>query len=973
MSLFRAIVKSLVKNLGNLGGGMAGVPVAGDIVVDAWEYWCQDVDKEKMRGEIESYARQSVKDALAEARQIVEADAPGLSVTIQKQIIDYVCLVPGSIRRSLRRPGDHAGLTVPPGLLLRQANDLLPFLPAKLPRFQMGDRPLPDTDLELLELVGQGGFGEVWKARHVDRPDSPSVALKFCLDTSAARSLENEHNLLDHISRTGNIDGVVQLRCAHLRATPPCLEYEFVEGGDLTGLIAELHADGTPASDVVARTVLQLTRIIAHVHRQNPPIIHRDLKPANILVRRELQDLSFKIADFGIGALAAKKALLDYTTGKTKLAQQRLDTLLGAYTPLYASPEQVNGNFPDPRDDVHALGVIWYQLQTGNLALMTLPSHWRQDLLDSGMAQPYVDVLASCIGRLKERPADAGELAQRLENLLPKLAPQTPSLQAEPAKVRTASSDNLRLSRRARRAAGAVLVGVAALLACLLVLLYLGGFFASRQTPAPLPEAKADPKVPAEKEPDNESPGSEQRDLPVEPPKPLPAKVRAAWKAAGAVIGWMAWTDGELSFRPSEVDGRPGEVAAFAFYKVDFNRFRNGFDLAELGDPGQPFGLELRMEQSNQKGGESVSLKGISKFDHLAALKLDFRSTFVAGYFDVREVAQLKGLQTLSIKGNWLTDAQILLQARERGIPAQLRNLSHLQSLSLLGTLVTESGLKDLAGLKLKRLEIPAQARTDLGLKYYLSSTEPSASLNFQGWNLTDEGLLYLRSQKQLKSLNLAGTKVTDVGLADLLPLMELRTLDLGGSKVSGAGLKQLAGLGQLRSLSVAATRAAEGDFRVLASLENLQSLDLSETQVTDLKLRELAQFKQLQALDLSNTKVTDSAIKELVGLKKLQSLDLANTELTGMGLNRLEGLKHLNLGRAQVTSAGAKELSGLKHLRSLDLSKTRASDAWLKELVNLTHLETLNLSSTQVTGAGVEELQKVLSALRIEFDKGGK
>src|ERR1043165_7387926 len=424
MKLFHAIVKSLVKNFGNLGGSMVGVPIAGDIVVDAWDNWHKDGDMKQMLAEIEAYARQSVKEALAEAQKAVDAEAPNLAEDTRKQIIDYVSLVPASIRRSLRRPMDHTGLTVPPGWALRKANDLLPFLPARLPRFKAGDQPLPHTDLELIELIGQGGFGEVWKARHLDRPNVPLVALKFCLDAAAAKSLENERTLLDHIASAGKINGIDQLHYTHLRATPPCLEYEYVEGGDLTSLIADLHEKGKPDADLVARIVLQLAKIVAHAHQQKPPIIHRDLKPANILVRRLEKKLSFKIADFGIGALAAKKALLDYTTGKTKMSQQRLDTLLGAYTPFYASPEQVSGEFPDPRDDVHALGVIWYQLQTGNLTLMPLPSHWRQDLLDARMTEDHVAVLAACIGRVKDRPRNASDLAQHLERLL---APLTPS------------------------------------------------------------------------------------------------------------------------------------------------------------------------------------------------------------------------------------------------------------------------------------------------------------------------------------------------------------------------------------------------------------------------------------------------------------------------------------------------------------------------------------------------------------------
>ena len=70
------------------------------------------------------------------------------------------------IRRSLRRPSDPSGKTTAAGTAFRKPDDLAPLLPAGLPRFKAGDRPLPGVDWELVELLGVGGFGEVWKARN---------------------------------------------------------------------------------------------------------------------------------------------------------------------------------------------------------------------------------------------------------------------------------------------------------------------------------------------------------------------------------------------------------------------------------------------------------------------------------------------------------------------------------------------------------------------------------------------------------------------------------------------------------------------------------------------------------------------------------------------------------------------------------------------------------------------------------------
>jgi formylglycine-generating enzyme required for sulfatase activity/serine/threonine protein kinase len=414
MSLFRAIVKASVKNLGNLAGSFVFVPVAGDIAVDAWDNWSQEADEKQRKAEIEAHAQQAIRDAVEEARDAVRREAAHLPSAAQQQLVDYLSLVPGAIRRSLKRPADVSGRTVPFGLAFNKANDLLPLLPLKLPRFKPGDQPLPNTDLQLVELLGEGGFGEVWKACHLDRPKLPPVVLKFPTEASAIKALERERDLLDHVAAAGRHDGIVQLLYAHLRAQTPCLEYEFVEGGDLAGVMAELQGPGRPTAQQVAQMILTLARIMAYAHGQSPAIVHRDLKPANILTSRRDGQWHFKIADFGIGALQARQALHDVQTGKTKASQCQRDTILGAYTPLYASPEQVGGAQPDPRDDVHALGIIWYQLQTGKAGLLLMPSDWRDDMVASKMPPAFLELLAACIGRAERRPKDAAELVKRM-------------------------------------------------------------------------------------------------------------------------------------------------------------------------------------------------------------------------------------------------------------------------------------------------------------------------------------------------------------------------------------------------------------------------------------------------------------------------------------------------------------------------------------------------------------------------------
>jgi serine/threonine-protein kinase len=78
--------------------------------------------------------------------------------------------------------------------------------------------------------------------------------------------------------------------------------YEYIEGGDLTNLIREMHQQGRLTPEFAARLVQRLASIVAFAHRLDPPLVHRDLKPANILVRRdEGEVVSLFVADLVLG------------------------------------------------------------------------------------------------------------------------------------------------------------------------------------------------------------------------------------------------------------------------------------------------------------------------------------------------------------------------------------------------------------------------------------------------------------------------------------------------------------------------------------------------------------------------------------------------------------------------------------------------------------------------------------------------
>jgi formylglycine-generating enzyme required for sulfatase activity len=414
--LAKAVAKNGVKFAANLvpGGG-----AVYDIAADAWEDFRRDRNEDVLRAEVQALAQAAPEQVCQEVQAAVAAEAATLPTDVQQKLAAYLNQVPAMIRRSLQRPSDPGGKTAPAGLPLRGPEDLIGFLPPRPPRFKPGERPLPGVDWVLEELLGIGGFGEVWKARHPYLKNKPPVALKFCLDDNALPSLRNEAGVLDQVMGHGRHPGIVPLLHTYLSAKPPCLEYEYVEGGDLAGLIRELHEQGKATCAIANDLFLRLVDIVAAAHQADPPVVHDDLKPSNVLVRRTAEGhIELKVTDYGIGglavALAAREARLP-----TRSRQELLtEAVRGAYTPLYAAPEQMSrrrGEPPDPRDDVHALGVIWYQLLTGDLGMLSVPTDWHEQVRERGLDDELRRVLASCISpRAEKRPASALTLAQLL-------------------------------------------------------------------------------------------------------------------------------------------------------------------------------------------------------------------------------------------------------------------------------------------------------------------------------------------------------------------------------------------------------------------------------------------------------------------------------------------------------------------------------------------------------------------------------
>src|SRR5262249_24948188 len=196
-------------------------------------------------------------------------------------------------------------------------------------------------DYELLDQIGQGGMGVIYKARQVSlrrlvalkmiRPDrlaSPADVIRFQSEAEAVASLDHPN--------------IVPIYEVSEHAGQPFFSMKFIEGGNLAQHLPQLAPDLPTGARLLAALAP------AAPYAQQRGLLHRDLKPANILLDAQGQPL---VTDFGLAKRLAPRP------GEASLTQQGM--IVG--TPNYMAPEQAApGGVVSTAADVYSLGAILY-------------------------------------------------------------------------------------------------------------------------------------------------------------------------------------------------------------------------------------------------------------------------------------------------------------------------------------------------------------------------------------------------------------------------------------------------------------------------------------------------------------------------------------------------------------------------------------------------------------------------------------
>lgn len=725
------------------------------------------------------------------------------------------------------------------------------------------------TGYEVLELVGRGGMGAVYKARQVSLDRVVAIKLLppdlWSADVDYAERFRQEARMMAKLMHPGM---VAVFDFGQTTEGQLYFVMEFVEGTDVARMIA---ARGALPPETARSIALQVCETLQHAHKHG--IIHRDIKPANVMVNHEGQ---VKVADFGLAKMPAQDL-------------EGVDSSITMGSPDYLAPEcLMTGQTEDHRVDIYGLGVMLYEMLVGIIPRRNYfpPSNRVRGLdarydgivaraiaHDPDSRYPTAEDFHKELSRLGAPPAAAIPASQR-----PSAAPRAPGPHRLPP---PGASRYVPPPPKAKTPWG--------LLAVCLALAGAGAYFyltrnqpARSAPPTPPPSVVGGPdegKVPPPSVPG--SPGN--------PPGPVtPPALNVQPGDQGKAIELLKW---------ALASGGRGVIRTGAQYRDVPNAEQIpppgdwhlvaidcGFNMVPTDSP-IPWDLlasQPQLEGFFFKGEQKVEGRDLARLAPMASLaRLQFDSVDSSNEA-LRDLPALPSLKMLRLQRSGFTGGSLpILKERAPQLEQltlgrapmtveeakELQHFAKLWELRLMDTRLTSDLLGTLAGVPDLRNLAFVNCAFDFPAMPALEGIRVLYVFNL---NVTQaakiDWIRSLSTYPHLRSLTLMRSNLKDEDLKAIGALQKLDYLDLSANPVSGTALLDLA-----------------------ASLPRLDNLVLTSCMgVTDAHLMRMGECRKLQRLDLRSTNITDAGLDGLKSTPGLQLIQLQGTKVSGAGVESL-------------------------------------------------------------------------------------
>ncbi len=852
------------------------------------------------------------------------------------------------------------------------------------PIAQAGSEPwskLPTTfgRYRVDKCLGHGAMGAVYRA-HDSQLDRP-VALKIPKLTKAASS-DMQQRLVREARAAAILKHPNLCRVYDVDQTDGTwfIAMELVEGRPLSNYIRS----GKPPSLRIAATLVRKMALAMQVaHDQG--VIHRDLKPSNILIDQHGEPI---VMDFGLSFRPVQ-------SGQERLTQD--GTLVGS--PAYMSPEQARADSKaiGPASDIYGLGVIFYELLTGQLpftgsVLAILAKVLSEPPTPVNTLRPEIgdDLAAICHRMLAKQPserfASMNDVANALAKWLKKAAAPRPagSEKTPTATDQSASPEsNDGLIITAKRSLKAHDYEQAAQL-----LEQIPYSQHTDETAALLHKAQdlrdevmwliADMDQAVGLHQLEELPVTLKRLLQLKPghkrAKELLARLESYGKADD--VRYRYSSEGDLLPARSEDGVFSGfsrslaltlSLALAVFAAVTW--FTWSYLSRSHTDPTVP---QLNTESQPASRLPTAASEAKKSAPAIPGAKLPAdRTTGVAAATETdpdRAVAawslSINGVVDIDVAGN----AQVL-SGPDTKLPSQPLKVIKLHFGEKGPTTLKDADLQQLTALKsLSVLGIAnAPAVSDEGVRP-LKSLTSLESVSLYATNVGDDSVRILAGLPKLNTIQLNETKVTDAGVAQLSQLPNLRYLAVG-PLISDEGVKALSMNKELLSLTLRSPTITDRGFALLEGHPALDQLFIGHlSQVTPDALSVLRTLPKLTGIDIHGRMLTEIGVSHLAAISTLKSLTIIQ-QATGQqlaSLKAIQSLEHLGIQNTNMTDADFTLLPEINGLTSLRILGAKITDESVEPLARRRGLMSLELWRTGITEAGIARLKQLAPNLNV-------
>ncbi|MCG8423340.1 MAG: serine/threonine protein kinase, partial [Proteobacteria bacterium] len=310
---------------------------------------------------------------------------------------------------------------------------------------------------KLIRELGRGGMGAVYLAH--DTRLNRRVAIKFLLDSNpsyarrfmaeARATARCKHDNIVDIYEVGEAQGHAYMVLEYIRGMTlrTWINRYWEAGGPgdaspLEGKKSSGPARPRKSQSLAAERMIPVVDALVHAHEQG--LVHRDLKPSNIMLT---EDDAIRVLDFGIAKVLTPQILSDTSSGVPQDSREAVETVPGAVigTIPYMSPEQWAGQDLDGRSDLWAVGIMLWEIATGNHPLAPLTTRQLLDVAEVDVAMPLMterypalcplaNLVDRCLRKRRdERIPSARVLLDELRQLAsPQVIPGAATSAAEP-------------------------------------------------------------------------------------------------------------------------------------------------------------------------------------------------------------------------------------------------------------------------------------------------------------------------------------------------------------------------------------------------------------------------------------------------------------------------------------------------------------------------------------------------------------